>query len=59
MGIFDTQEPEMELAFGYAIEMANKEILSPGESISGTHLRVAHENDYLMSQKLCRILKVM
>lgn len=60
VGVFDTNDPELELAFDYAIEMANNEILAPDMiSLSGFHLRIPEAVDLQMSLKLCRLLKVV
>lgn len=60
VGIFDSKDSESELAFDYAIEMANNEILSPHEAtlLSASHLRVINGSDHQMSLRLCRLLKV-
>lgn len=60
VGIFDPPDVDMEVAFNYAIEMANNEILTPNEAtnLRAAHLRNPAESYFRVSQKFCKILKV-
>lgn len=58
--VFDSEVAEAELAFDYAVEIVNNEILAPSGAklLDGVHLKVPYSNEYLVSRKLCRLLKV-
>lgn len=60
VAIMDTQDPEVELAFDYAIEMANNDLLAPHDAtlLQATTLRSVTGNDHQMSKNVCRALKV-
>ncbi|XP_055684018.1 glutamate receptor ionotropic, kainate 2 isoform X2 [Lutzomyia longipalpis] len=57
-GLFDTEEEDLRLAFGYAVEIANTEILDPSQlQLEALLAEVPAGNEYLVSKKLCRLLK--
>ncbi|XP_059617774.1 uncharacterized protein LOC132262512 [Phlebotomus argentipes] len=58
-GLFDTDQEDVRLAFGYAVNIANTEILDPanGFQLEALQVEVPFGNEFLVSKKLCRLLK--
>uniref|UniRef100_A0A1B0GGY8 Uncharacterized protein n=1 Tax=Lutzomyia longipalpis TaxID=7200 RepID=A0A1B0GGY8_LUTLO len=58
--IFEGPSDEAEIAFKYAVETANNEILAPTNSrqLEAVPIRVYDSNEFMVSKKLCRTLRV-
>ncbi|XP_055710638.1 glutamate receptor ionotropic, kainate 2-like isoform X2 [Phlebotomus papatasi] len=58
-GLFDTDQEDLRLAFGYAVDIANTEILGASSDfqLEAAQVEVPFGNEYLVSKKLCRLLK--
>ncbi|XP_055684020.1 glutamate receptor ionotropic, kainate 2-like [Lutzomyia longipalpis] len=58
--IFEGPSDEAEIAFKYAVETANNEILAPTNSrqLEAVPIRVYDSNEFMVSKKLCRTLRM-
>ncbi|GAB0095910.1 Ionotropic glutamate receptor [Sergentomyia squamirostris] len=58
-GLFDSEQEDLRLAFSYAVDIANTEILNPEHDfqLKALPVEVPFGNEYMVSKKLCRLLK--
>jgi hypothetical protein len=57
-GIFDAKFDEPEIVFKYAVEAINNEIITKDFILKEQTHHVDYGNEFLTSQKLCRLLEV-
>jgi hypothetical protein len=58
-GLFDGEFDEPESAFQYAIDVVNNEKrINDNYELEGQAIKIPYGNEFMTSQKLCRLLKV-